>query len=134
MNRVHFMSTTDNWSTPKDVYRTLDAEFGFDYDPCPLAEQPLFDGLETEWGEVSFVNPPYSKIKAWCRKAYEEWQKGKTVVMLIPSRTDTSYWHDYIMKASEIRFIRGRLKFGDSKNSAPFPSAIVVFRSSRCDI
>ena len=131
MNRVHFMSTTDNWSTPKDVYRTLDAEFGFDFDPCPLADKPLFDGLKTEWGEVTFVNPPYSQIKAWCKKAYEEWQKGKTVVMLIPSRTDTKYWHDYIMKASEIRFIRGRLKFGDSKNSAPFPSAIIVFRGAR---
>lgn len=128
MNRVHFMSTTDNWSTPKDVYRTLDAEFGFDFDPCPLADNPLFDGLVIEWGGVNFVNPPYSKIKAWCKKAYEEWMKGKTVVMLIPSRTDTSYWHDYIMKASEIRFIRGRLKFGNAKNNAPFPSAIVIFK------
>ena len=79
-------------------------------------------------GGVNFVNPPYSDIKNWCRKAYYEWKKGKTVVMLIPSRTDTGYWHDYIMKASEIRFIRGRLKFGDSKNSAPFPSAIIIFR------
>lgn len=131
MNRVHFMSTHDNWSTPKDVYRTLEAEFGFDYDPCPLADQPLFDGLKTEWGGVNFVNPPYSQIKAWCKKSYEEWLKGKTVVMLIPSRTDTSYWHDYIMKASEIRFIRGRLKFGGAKNSAPFPSAIVVFRQEQ---
>lgn len=131
MNRAHFMSTTDNWSTPKDVYRTLDAEFGFDFDPCPLADKPLFDGLKIEWGGVNFVNPPYSKIKDWCKKAYEEWQKGKTVVMLIPSRTDTSYWHDYIMKASEIRFIRGRLKFGGAKYNAPFPSAIIVFRSNR---
>ena len=131
MRTVHFMSTTDNWSTPKDVYRTLDAEFGFDFDPCPLADPPLFDGLKIEWGGVNFVNPPYSKIKDWCKKAYEEWQKGKTVVMLIPSRTDTRYWHDYIMKASEIRFIRGRLKFGDSKNSAPFPSAIIVFKGER---
>ncbi len=77
MNRVHFMSTTDNWSTPKDVYRTLDAEFGFDYDPCPLAEQPLFDGLETEWGEVNFVNPPYSKIKDWCKRLMMNGRKVK---------------------------------------------------------
>ncbi len=128
-NRVIFSSATDDWSTPKDVYRTLDAEFGFDFDPCPLHAD--FDGLSMEWGGVSFVNPPYSKIKDWCRKAYDEWKKGKTVVMLIPSRTDTKYWHDYIMKASEIRFIRGRLKFGDSKNSAPFPSAIIIFRGEK---
>lgn len=125
-NRVMFSSATDDWSTPRDVYRTLDAEFGFDYDPCPLHAD--FDGLQKEWGRVNFVNPPYSDIKNWCRKAYYEWKKGKTVVMLIPSRTDTKYWHDYIMKASEIRFICGRLKFGDSKNSAPFPSAIIIFR------
>ena len=125
-NRVMFSSATDDWSTPKDVYRTLDSEFCFDFDPCPLHSN--FDGLSMEWGGVNFVNPPYSQIKAWCKKSYEEWGKGKTVVMLIPSRTDTSYWHDYIMKASEIRFIRGRLKFGDSKNSAPFPSAIIIFR------
>lgn len=127
-NRVMFSSTTDDWSTPEDVYRTLDAEFGFDFDPCPLHSN--FDGLSMEWGRANFVNPPYSKIKDWSRKAYEEWKKGKTVVMLVPSRTDTSYWHDYLMKAAEIRFIRGRLKFGNSKNSAPFPSAIVVFRGS----
>ena len=128
-NRVMFSSATDNWSTPKDVYRTLDAEFCFDFDPCPLHAD--FDGLSLEWGGVNFVNPPYSQIKAWCKKSYEEWKKGKTVVMLIPSRTDTKYWHDYIMKASEIRFIRGRLKFGDSKNSAPFPSAIIIFRGEK---
>ena len=78
-------------------------------------------------GGVNFVNPPYSQIKAWCKKAYDEWQKGKTVVMLIPSRTDTAYWHDYIMKADEIRFIRGRLKFSGAKYNAPFPSAVIVF-------
>ncbi len=78
-------------------------------------------------GGVNFVNPPYSRIKDWCQKAYNESRKGKRVVMLIPSRTDTQYWHDYIMKAKEIRFIKGRLKFGDSKHNAPFPSAIIIF-------
>jgi site-specific DNA-methyltransferase (adenine-specific) len=121
---VHFSSATDNWSTPKDVLASLDAEFHFDDDPCPLYGN---GGLVREWGACTFVNPPYSQIKDWCKKAYEEHLKGKTVVMLIPSRTDTRYWHDYIMKAKEIRFIKGRLKFGDAKNSAPFPSAIVVF-------
>jgi len=123
-NKVLFSSAHDNWSTPKEVYASLDAEFRFDDDPCPLYGD---GGLEREWGGVAFVNPPYSKIKDWCKKAYNEWQKGKTVVMLIPSRTDTRYWHEYIMKATEIRFIKGRLKFGDSKGTAPFPSAIVVF-------
>lgn len=123
---VHFSSITDNWSTPKDVYDALDAEFKFDFDPCPLGGA---SGLDIEWGKSNFVNPPYSQLKAWCKKSYEEWQKGKTVVMLIPSRTDTKAWHDYCMKATEIRFIKGRLKFGDSKNSAPFPSAIIVFNA-----
>ena len=128
INKALFSSASDNWSTPKDVYVTLNDEFNFDFDPCPLEQWPYIDGLKVEWGERNFVNPPYSKIKDWCKKAYEEWQKGKTVVMLIPSRTDTKYWHDYIMKATEIRFIKGRLKFGKAKNSAPFPSAIIVFK------
>ena len=121
------MSTHDNWSTPKDVYDELNQEFDFNDDPCPIGGS---DGLEREWGTKTFVNPPYSQLKDWCKKAYEEWKKGKTVVMLIPSRTDTKYWHEYIMKATEIRFIKGRLKFGDSKNSAPFPSAIIVFKGN----
>jgi len=125
---VHFSSLTDEWKTPTSVYSKLDEEFAFDFDPCPLGGSG--DGLAIEWGACSFVNPPYSDLKAWCKKAYEEWQKGKTVVMLIPSRTDTEAWHNYVMKATEIRFIKGRLKFGDSKNSAPFPSAVVVFKHS----
>ena len=125
--KVHFSSASDNWSTPRDVYNKLNEEFNFNDDPCPLDGE---GGLDREWGVATFVNPPYSKIKDWCKKAYEEWQKGKTVVMLIPSRTDTRYWHDYIMKSTEIRFIKGRLKFGGSKNSAPFPSAIIVFNQN----
>ena len=128
MNRVLFKSNSDNWKTPEMVYSKLNEEFKFDFDPCPLNDTPTFDGLSIEWGNCNFVNPPYSQISKWCKKAVEEWIKGKTVVMLIPSRTDTKYWHEYIMKATEIRFIKGRLKFGDSKNSAPFPSAVIVFR------
>jgi site-specific DNA-methyltransferase (adenine-specific) len=130
--KVHFTSASDQYSTPTDVYEALNKEFHFDFDPCPLANPLWFDGLAVEWGRVNYVNPPYSQIKLWCKKAYEEWQKGKTVVMLIPSRTDTRYWHDYIMKATEIRFIKGRLKFGGMKNSAPFPSAIIIFRHPVC--
>ncbi len=127
---VHFSSLTDDWRTPRKIYDELNREFKFTYDPCPFMGDAYCtpDGLKTEWGERSFVNPPYSELKAWCKKAYEESQKGKTVVMLIPSRTDTIAWHEYVMKAKEIRFIKGRLKFGDSKNSAPFPSAIVIFK------
>lgn len=125
-SKVLFSSATDHWSTPKEVYASLNVEFKFDFDPCPLMGE-IHNGLNIDWGGASFVNPPYSDIKNWCKKAYEEWQKGKTVVMLIPSRTDTKYWHDYVMKATEIRFIKGRLKFGNAKNSAPFPSCIVIF-------
>jgi len=130
-NRVHFSSATDNYRTPVDVYRKLDDEFHFTFDPCPLSDLLLFDGLNMSWGGVNFVNPPYSNIAAWCRKSYEESLTGKTVVMLIPSRTDTRYWHDFVMKATEIRFIKGRLRFGASKFNAPFPSAIVVFRGDQ---
>lgn len=124
--KVHFSSQTDNWKTPKRFYLELDKEFDFDFDPCPFKAD--FDGLRVGWGESNFVNPPYSQIKDWVKKAHEESQGGKTVVMLIPSRTDTKWWHDYVMKAKEIRFIKGRLKFSGHKNSAPFPSAIVIFQ------
>ena len=124
---VHFSSMRLDWRTPKAFYQALDAEFNFDFDPCP--KNPEFDGLNIEWGQRNFVNPPYGReLPKWIKKGYEESLKGKTVVFLIPSRTDTRWWHDYVMKAKEIRFIKGRLKFGGSKNSAPFPSAIVIFR------
>lgn len=124
---VHFSSQRLDWRTPKHVIEVLEEEFGAMFDPCP--SNPQFDGLAREWERVNFVNPPYGReIGKWIKKGYAEWQKGKTVVFLIPSRTDTHWWHDYIMKATEIRFIKGRLKFGDSENSAPFPSAVVIFK------
>lgn len=124
--KVHYSSQRLDWRTPKAVFQTLDAEFQFDHDPCPPKHEA--DGLNSEWGGRNFVNPPYGReLPKWIKKGYEEHLKGKTVVFLIPSRTDTRWWHDYCMKAAEIRFIKGRLKFDDHKNSAPFPSAIVVF-------
>ena len=126
MNRVHFTSARQNWKTPKAFYQALDAEFRFDFDPCP--PNPEFDGLNIEWGGANYVNPPYQDCAKWLKKGFEEHQKGKTVVFLIPSRTDTKYWHEYVMKAQEIRFIKGRLNFDGHKNSAPFPSALVIFR------
>ncbi len=125
--KVHFSSQRLDWQTPKAVYQVLDAEFNFDFDPCPV--NPTSDGLTTDWGQCNFVNPPYGReIQEWISKGFVEWQRGKTVVFLIPSRTDTMWWHKWIMKADEIRFIKGRLKFDDYKNSAPFPSAIAIFR------
>lgn len=121
-------SITDEWRTPAKLYMELDKEFHFNYDPCPLGGKE--NGLEKEWGESTFVNPPYSGIKEWIKKGFWEWQKGKTIVFLIPSRTDTKWWHEYVMKATEIRFIKGRLKFNDAKGSAPFPSAIIVFNKN----
>ncbi len=124
---VHFMSQRLDWQTPQGVYDKLNVEFAFDFDPCPA--NPTFDGLTIDWGRVNFVNPPYGReIGKWLKKGWEESRSGKTVVFLIASRTDTKWWHDYVMQASEIRFIKGRLKFKGAKNSAPFPSCIVIFR------
>lgn len=139
INRALFSSENEVWATPQDFYDKLDAEFGFNLDPCALPENakctryftPEIDGLAQNWGGYNvFCNPPYGrKIGAWVQKCYEESRKPNTlVVLLIPARTDTAYFHDYIYhKAKEIRFVRGRLKFGDAKQSAPFPSMVVIF-------
>ena len=130
---VHFMSQSVEWATPKGVYDELDGEFHFNDDPCPLYGVESADGLAREWGNSTFVNPPYGRtISLWTSKAVREWRRGNIVVMLIPSRTDTIWWHRDIMQADEIRFIKGRLKFGNATNSAPFPSAVVVFRQNPC--
>ena len=140
---VMFSSKTNDWSTPQDFYDELNNEFGFTLDPCADEYNHKCnkyftegdDGLLQDWGgEIVFCNPPYGKvIKDWVRKAYIEGCKpNTTVVLLIPARTDTQYFHDYIYhEAKEIRFIKGRLKFGDSKNAAPFPSMVVVYRGPR---
>lgn len=123
--KVHFSSMKMDYRTPKAIYDELDQEFKFDFDPCP--SNHTFDGLSIEWGQRNFVNPPYgSQIKHWIKKGYEEHLKGRLVVFLIPSRTDTIYWHEYIMKAKEIRFVKGRINF-NGKGPAPFPSCVVVF-------
>jgi site-specific DNA-methyltransferase (adenine-specific) len=128
---VHFSSQRLDWQTPDEVFKVLDKEFEFMGDPCPPNYASLgWDGLTDDWWSCNFVNPPYGReIGKWLAKGYAEYQKGKTVVFLIPSRTDTKWWHDYVMKATEIRFIKGRLKFKGAENNAPFPSAIVVFRA-----
>ncbi len=129
INKGLFSSASIHWATPGDLYIELDREFQFNDDPCPLHSND--NGLLRPWGSRVYVNPPYGKeITKWLRKAYQESLEGKFVVCLIPSRTDTKWWHDYVMKAREIRFLRGRLKFGNSRNSAPFPSAIVIFQGA----
>ena len=135
MNRdLMFSSASCEWSTPDAFFRALDAEFHFTLDVCATPQnakcRKFFtkeqDGLSKNWGgHVCWCNPPYGRqIGAWVKKAAEG---DSTVVMLLPARTDTAWFHDYIYGKAEIRFIRGRLKFGGSKNSAPFPSMVVVF-------
>ena len=130
-----FTSRTDEWSTPQWLFDQLDKIYHFGLDVCALPENakcenyftPEDDGLSKEWTGTCWMNPPYGRaIGKWVKKAYESAASGSTVVCLLPARTDTSWWHDYCMNG-DITFIRGRLKFGESKNSAPFPSAIVVF-------
>lgn len=136
---VHFSSATDLWATPQDFFDKLNEEFGFETDVCASADNAKCkrfftkeeDGLTQFWSGVCWMNPPYGrKIGLWMRKAYEAAQISATVVCLVPARTDTAWWHDYSAKG-EVRFIRGRLKFGGHKNAAPFPSAIVIFNPSR---
>ena len=137
MDPVLLSSKSNDWETPPAFFEALNLEFQFNLDPCctpETAKTPTYftkeqDGLKQSWeGYRVFCNPPYGReIGKWVKKAYEESLKGALVVLLVPARTDTSYWHDYITKG-EIRFIRGRLHFSNSKAPAPFPSVIVIFR------
>ena len=138
--RVMFSSESDSWGTPELFFKKLDVVFNFTLDPCASLENTKCskfftkedDGLSKDWGGHSvFMNPPYGRqIGDWIRKAFNESRKPNTVVVcLIPSRTDTKYWHEYCMRADKISFVKGRLRFGGSRNSAPFPSAVVVFTS-----
>jgi site-specific DNA-methyltransferase (adenine-specific) len=124
-----FSSARMDWRTPKAVYQVLDAEFRFDFDPCP--PDPTFDGLSIDWKQRNFVNPPYGReLPKWVAKAHQEASKGKTVVLLIPSRTDTRWWHEHVMRADEVRYIKGRLTFEGAAGNAPFPSCIVIWRDA----
>ena len=127
------------WSTPQSFFTKYDGEYNFNLDVCASEDNAKCakyftetdDGLQQEWEGVCWRNPPYGReIIKWMKKAYESSLNGATVVCLVPARTDTIWWHEYAMKGT-IEFIRGRLKFGNSKNSAPFPSAIVVFNGGR---
>ena len=135
---VMFSSKTDAWATPADFYQKLNSEFHFDLDPCAdeynhkcdLYFDKNTNGLLQSWGGHNvFVNPPYGReIGNWVEKAFRTNEEhGNLVVMLLPARTDTKWFHEYIYHKAEIRFIRGRLKFGNSKNAAPFPSMVVIY-------
>lgn len=134
---VHFSSATEEWATPQALFDQLDREFHFTLDVCSTdqnAKCPRHftkedDGLSQNWGRSTvWMNPPYGRvIGSWMRKAWLSAKAGATVVCLVPARTDTNWWHDYAM-LGEIRLIKGRVKFGDAKTGAPFPSALIVFR------
>lgn len=149
INKGLFTSKTEEWSTPQAFFDELNKEFSFTLDPCATKENAKCEkyftkednGLDKSWdGENVFCNPPYGRqIGKWVKKAWTncygdntdkgtEYRQDWVRVMLIPARTDTKWFHDYIYGKAEIRFIKGRLKFGDSKNSAPFPSMIVIFK------
>lgn len=130
MNRVLFSSQSPHWATQKALYEELNSEFRFDFDPCPLYESEVdgADPMVTPWkGRRVFCNPPYNKgIIPFLLRARE----ADVAVFLLPSRTDTKWFHDLILPfAKEIRFVKGRLKFGESKKDAPFPSMIVIYES-----
>ena len=138
MNQALLTSKDQTWTTPKAFFEELNNEFKFTLDAFASDENALCESyfteeqnsLQQDWsGHTVFMNPPYGRMIGKCvAKAWEEAQKGTTVVALIPARTDTTYWHDYIFgHATDIRYIKGRLKFGDGKNPAPFPSAVVVW-------
>lgn len=126
----------DHWQTPQWLYDQLNQEFNFDFDPCP--NYATFDGLSVEWGQSNFINPPYNRIDKpkFIKKAYEEWKKGKTCVLLIPAATGTAQFHDLILPNSEIRFLRGRIAFVEggktrddkATKKGKHDSMIVIFR------
>lgn len=142
MNKVHFSSETPEWGTPQNLFDELNIEFNFTLDPCATKQNAKCakyytqedDGLSKDWsGEVVFCNPPYGRVMPkWVKKAAEA--IGGKVVLLIPARTDTKYFHDYIYNKAEIRFIKGRIKFEGKQvgsGAAPFPSMVVIFNKKR---
>ena len=121
-----------NEKTPSGFYNQINGEFKFNFDPCPLNLTPEHDGLLTDWGRRCYINPPYGKaILGWLEKALSEIEKGNTelAVFLLPAYTDVKWFHEIVLpKATEIRFIKGRLKFGEHNNTAPFANMLVVFK------
>jgi phage N-6-adenine-methyltransferase len=137
--KAHFSSATDLWSTPQDLFDRLNGRFGFTLDVCAVAENakcerfytPADDGLAQPWKGYCWLTPPYGRtIGQWLAKANEAVKQGATVVALVPARTDSKWWHEFVAH-HEVEFLPGRLRFGGSKHSAPFPSAVVVMQPAR---
>lgn len=134
---VHYSSDKDDWETPQELFDILEEEFNFTLDVCATHDNtkvsiyysPEVDGLKQKWEGTCWMNPPYGReIYSWIQKAYHAaYYDGATIVCLVPARVDTSWWWDFCIRG-EIRFMRGRLKFGGGDSGAPFPSAIVIFR------
>ena len=131
-----FSSATAEWQTPRALFARLHREFSFTLDVCarrdnhmcPAYFTPEQDGLRQAWSGTCWMNPPYGRvIGMWVEKVHTESAGGGLVVGLLPARTDTSWWHDHVMKAREIRLLRGRLTFVGASAPAPFPSAIAIF-------
>ncbi|MGG0308282.1 DNA N-6-adenine-methyltransferase [Priestia megaterium] len=144
-NQSLFMSEKEDWGTPQDLFNKLHTYFNFTLDPCSSHTnhkcEKYFtieeDGLSQSWeGETVFMNPPYGKqLKDWMKKAYEESKKGTTIVCLVPSRTDTQWFHNYAYGKGEVVFFNRRLEFEGSNNKAPFPACLVIFNpKSKLDI
>lgn len=132
------LENSDHWETPDALYQELNSEFHFDFDPCPL--HATFDGLACEWGRVNFINPPYNRIDKpkFIKKAFDEWRKGKTCVLLIPAATGTKQFHELILPHAEVRFLKGRVAFKgfnskgiySTRNKGKHDSMVVVFRGN----
>lgn len=143
INKVHFSNKSDEWETPQTLFDRLNSIHHFNLDvaaseqnaKCYVYFTKEDNALKCRWltkavKTICWCNPPYSELKLWIKKAYEESLKGSKIVMLIPARTDTKAWHDYIFPYAKVEFLKGRLKFSNSSNSAPFPSAVVIFGDS----
>lgn len=146
LNKGLFTSKSNEWSTPQSLFDELNSEFNFTLDPASTHENAKCekhytqedDGLTQPWAdERVFCNPPYGReIGQWVKKAYEEslLLRVGVIVLLIPARTDTKYWHEYIFGKAEVRFLKGRVKFGEAKQGAPFPSAVIVYKGNETNI
>ena len=134
-SRPWLSSASSEWPTPRTFYDLLDDDFHFTLDPCATPENAKAaryftredDGLRQPWSGSVFMNPPYRDIRKWMAKAYRERRRCSVIVCLIPPRTDTKYWHSFVMHAAELRFVQGRIRFEGGANCAPFPSVVVVF-------
>jgi phage N-6-adenine-methyltransferase len=149
MQNVHFQSSNKEWETPRNFYEQYAEEFNIHLDVCATAQnakcKAFFDkktnGLRADWSIVNdlgfyhpscWMNPPYGRgIENWVKKAHDESLKGVTTIALLPARTDTSWFHNYIYNKYEVRFLKGRIKFVDAPSSAPFPSMIVIFSAKK---